>query len=125
MFWNVSGWSLVQTPCKNPDKEAIDIISTMDVTILSDKILAPILGIHDLRRDKRIEFVGGIRGLRELQFRVDRGDAALAFVLFPIRVEEIRKIADHNLLMPPKVTWFEPKLGSGLFVHDLQDEQES
>ncbi|MEO0894879.1 MAG: DUF1015 family protein [Bacteroidota bacterium] len=94
-----------------------DPIETLDVTVLSKQVLEPILGIVDLRRDARIEFVGGIRGLGELERRVDNGEMAAAFALYPVSMQQLIDIADNDLLMPPKVTWFEPKLRSGLFVY--------
>ncbi len=98
-----------------------DPIGILDVTILSEQILKPLLGIHDLRTDKRIEFVGGIRGLEELERRVDSGEMAVAFAMYPVSMNQLMDIADNNLIMPPKVTWFEPKLRSGLVVHSLED----
>ena len=92
----------------------------MDVTYLSDEVLEPILGITDLRKDLRIDFVGGIRGLSELEKRVDSGEMAVAFALFPVSMDELLAIADAGEIMPPKTTWFEPKLRSGLFIHDLE-----
>ena len=92
----------------------------LDVTLLSEKVLDPILGIQDLRKDTRIDFVGGIRGLSELERRVDSGDMAGAFALFPVSMTELLAIADAGEIMPPKTTWFEPKLRSGLFIHELQ-----
>lgn len=94
-----------------------DPIKTLDVTVLSEHVLEPLLGIKDLRTDKRIDFIGGIRGLEELERRVDRGDAAVAFALYPVSMKQLMDIADAGLIMPPKVTWFEPKLRSGLVVH--------
>mgnify|MGYP005691249325 FL=1 len=92
----------------------------LDVTLLSRLVLEPILGIQDLRKDDRIDFVGGIRGLSELEKRVDSGEMALAFALYPVSMEELLAIADIGEIMPPKTTWFEPKLRSGLFIHDLE-----
>ena len=91
----------------------------LDVTLLSEKVLDPILGIQDLRKDTRIDFVGGIRGLSELERRVDSGEMAVAFALFPVSMAELLAIADAGEIMPPKTTWFEPKLRSGLFIHEL------
>ena len=91
----------------------------LDVTLLSEKVLDPILGILDLRKDTRIDFVGGIRGLGELERRVDSGEMAVAFALFPVSMAELLAIADAGEIMPPKTTWFEPKLRSGLFIHEL------
>lgn len=95
-----------------------DLIKNLDVSILQDHLLDPILNIKDPRRDERIEFVGGIRGLRELERRIQR-DMKIAFSMYPTSVEEIIKVADSNQVMPPKSTWFEPKLLSGLFIHKL------
>jgi len=96
-----------------------DPIGVLDVTILSEKVLAPILNIVDLRKDKRIEFVGGLRGLGELKKRVDSGEMKAAFALYPVTMKQLIDIADNGLIMPPKVTWFEPKLRSGLVIHEL------
>ena len=96
-----------------------DPISVLDVTILSEQVLEPLLGIEDLRTSQRIDFVGGIRGLEELQKRVDSGEMAVAFALFPVSMKQLIDIADTGNIMPPKTTWFEPKLRSGLVVHKL------
>ncbi|MDE6301612.1 MAG: DUF1015 family protein [Muribaculaceae bacterium] len=96
-----------------------DPIDVLDVTISSKYILDQILGITDLRSDKRIDFVGGIRGLEELKRRVDSGEMAMALALFPVSMEQLIKIADTGNIMPPKTTWFEPKLRSGLVIHKL------
>lgn len=96
-----------------------DPIGVLDVTISSDLILRDILGIHDLRSDKRIDFVGGIRGLGELKKRVDSGEMALALALYPVSMKQLMDIADTGNIMPPKTTWFEPKLRSGLIIHKL------
>lgn len=98
-----------------------DPIAVLDVTILFEQILKPVLNIRDLRTDKRIDFVGGIRGLEELEKRVDTGEMAVAFALYPVSMEQLMVIADNGLIMPPKVTWFEPKLRSGLVVHSLKN----
>lgn len=98
-----------------------DPIGVLDVTILSTLILDEILGIKDLRTDKRIDFVGGIRGLEELEKRVDSGEMAVAFALYPVTMKQLMDIADTGNIMPPKTTWFEPKLRSGLVVHTLDD----
>lgn len=97
-----------------------DPIGVLDVTILSDQILKPLLNIHDLRTDKRIDFVGGMRGLAELQKRVDSGEMKVAFALYPVTMKQLMDIADSGNIMPPKTTWFEPKLRSGLVVHSLE-----
>lgn len=96
-----------------------DPILSLDVSILQEKVLHPILGIGDIRTDKRIDFIGGIRGLGELESRVDSGEMKLAFSMYPTSVPQMMNIADHGLIMPPKSTWFEPKLRSGLFIHPL------
>lgn len=94
-----------------------DPIGVLDVTILSNYLLDPILGIKDQRTDKRIDFVGGIRGLGELQKRVDSGEMQIAIALYPVSIQQLINIADSGNVMPPKSTWFEPKLRSGLVVH--------
>ena len=96
-----------------------DPIGVLDVTISSNLILDKILGIKDLRSDKRIDFVGGIRGLGELKRRVDSGEMKMALALYPVTMQQIIDIADSGNIMPPKTTWFEPKLRSGLVVHEL------
>jgi len=98
-----------------------DPIGVLDVTILTKEVLDPILGIQDLRRSKRIDFVGGIRGLNELSKKVDSGEMAVAFALYPVSMQQLIAIADSGNIMPPKTTWFEPKLRSGLVVHTLDD----
>ena len=90
----------------------------LDVSLLQDHLLAPVLGIGDPRTDKRIEFIGGIRGTKELERRVDT-DMAVAFSMYPTSMAELLSVADAGLLMPPKSTWFEPKLRSGLFIHRI------
>ena len=97
-----------------------DPIGVLDVTISSDLILRDIIGITDLRSDKRIDFVGGIRGLGELKQRVDSGEMAFALALYPVSMEQLMNIADTGNIMPPKTTWFEPKLRSGLVIHSLE-----
>lgn len=97
-----------------------DPIGVLDVTILSDQILEPLLNIKDLRTDKRIEFVGGLRGLGELEKRVNSGEMKVAFALYPVTMKQLIDIADTGNIMPPKTTWFEPKLRSGLVLHSLQ-----
>ena len=98
-----------------------DPIGKLDVTVSSDLILRDILGIHDLRSDKRIDFVGGIRGLGELKRRVDSGEMKVALALYPVTMDQLMDIADTGNIMPPKTTWFEPKLRSGLIIHKLED----
>jgi len=96
-----------------------DPVAGLDASLLSEHLLGPVLDIHDLRRDKRIEFVGGIRGLSELERRVDSGEMAVAFSLLPTRMEDVMAVADAGEVMPPKSTWFEPKLADGLISHVL------
>ena len=96
-----------------------DPVGSLDVTILADQVLTPILDIQDLRRSKRIDFVGGIRGLEELTRRVDSGEMMVAFALYPVSMKQLISIADSGNIMPPKTTWFEPKLRSGLVIHLL------
>ena len=97
-----------------------DPIEVLDVTISSNLILDKILGIKDLRSSKRIDFVGGIRGLGELKQRVDNGEMKMALALYPVTMQQIIDIADSGNIMPPKTTWFEPKLRSGLVIHSLE-----
>ena len=96
-----------------------DPIASLDVSLLQDRVLSPILGIGDPRTDKRIDFVGGIRGTEELERRVRSGEMAIAFSLFPTTLDQLMAVSDAGHVMPPKSTWFEPKLRSGLFVHEL------
>ncbi len=98
-----------------------DPIGVLDVTVLSKQILEPILGIQDLRTDKRIDFVGGLRGLGELERRVNSGEMKVAFALYPVTMKQLIDISDSGKIMPPKTTWFEPKLRSGLILHSLED----
>ena len=106
-------WRLTAKPGTVPaDPEA-----ALDVSILQGSVLGPLLGIQDVRRDPRIDFVGGIRGTGELQSRVDRGEAKAAFAMWPTSMQELLAISDAGQIMPPKSTWFEPKLRSGLFLH--------
>jgi uncharacterized protein (DUF1015 family) len=104
------------------DPEGIDRsdpIASLDVSLLQDRVLSPILGIGDPRTDKRIDFVGGIRGTAELERRVSSGEMAIAFSLHPTTLDQLMAVSDAGHVMPPKSTWFEPKLRSGLFVHEL------
>jgi uncharacterized protein (DUF1015 family) len=96
-----------------------DPVASLDVSLLQDRLLAPLLAIGDPRTDKRIDFVGGVRGLAELERRVQSGQAAVAFALHPTRMEQLMAVADAGKLMPPKSTWFEPKLADGLLSHVL------
>ena len=109
-------YSLTARPGTYDDNDPIGVL---DVTISSDLILRDIIGITDLRSDKRIDFVGGIRGLEELKHRVDSGEMAFALALYPVSMEQLMNIADTGNIMPPKTTWFEPKLRSGLVIHSL------
>jgi len=109
-------YSLTAKPGTYDDKDPIGVL---DVTVSSDKILRDILGITDLRSDKRIDFVGGIRGLEELKRRVDSGEMKMALALYPVTMDQLINIADTGNIMPPKTTWFEPKLRSGLIIHKL------
>lgn len=106
----------------SPKKETFDPndpIENLDVSILQSNLLAPVLGIDDPRINQRIKFVGGIRGMAELEKLVDKEGYAVAFSLYPVTLEQIMKVADSGMIMPPKSTWFEPKLRSGIFVHSL------
>jgi len=116
MYLEGEWYSLTARPGNYNDADPIGVL---DVTILSNLILDPILDIKDLRTSKRIDFVGGIRGLKELKRRVDNGDNKVAFALFPVSMKQLIDIADTGNIMPPKTTWFEPKLRSGLVVHTL------
>jgi uncharacterized protein (DUF1015 family) len=116
MYLNGKWYSLT---AKEGTYDDSDPIGVLDVTILANQILSPVLDIQDLRRSKRIDFVGGIRGLGELKKRVDSGDMKVAFALFPVSMKQLITIADSGNIMPPKTTWFEPKLRSGLVIHLL------
>ncbi len=98
-----------------------DPIGVLDVTVLSNLVLNELLGIEDLRTSKRIDFVGGIRGLEELQRRVDNGEMKAAFALYPVSMQQLINIADTGNIMPPKTTWFEPKLRSGVVIHSFEE----
>lgn len=116
MYMNKSWYSLTAKYGTFNNDDPIDVL---DVTILYKQILLPILNIIDLRTEKRIDFVGGIRGLNELKKRVDNGEMEVAFALYPVTMSQIMNIADSGEIMPPKTTWFEPKLRSGLIIHSL------
>ena len=116
MYFEGVWYSLTAKPGRYDDKDPIGVL---DVTILSNLVLDKILGIKDLRTDKRIDFVGGIRGLGELKRRVDSGEMRVAFALYPVSMQQLTTIADTGNIMPPKTTWFEPKLRSGLTIHTL------
>jgi len=112
-------WMLLEA--KEGTYDAADPVAQLDVSILQNNLLQPILGIGDPRTDKRIDFVGGIRGLKALSDRVDDGSMAVAFSMYPTTMEDLMDIADAGAIMPPKSTWFEPKLRSGLFIHKLSE----
>jgi uncharacterized protein (DUF1015 family) len=116
MYLGGKWYSLTAKPETYDDN---DPTGSLDVTILTNQILTPVLDIQDLRRSKRIDFVGGIRGLGELEKRVESGDMKVAFALFPVSMKQLIAIADSGNIMPPKTTWFEPKLRSGLVIHLL------
>ncbi|MEE9211075.1 MAG: hypothetical protein V3U29_00305, partial [Phycisphaeraceae bacterium] len=97
-----------------------DPVRSLDASVCQDNLLGPILGIKDLRTDERIDFVGGIRGTKELEKRC-RHDMRVAFALYPVTVAQLMAISDHHAIMPPKSTWFEPKLRSGVVVRSLKD----
>ena len=112
-------WYLLKAKDDSFNKE--DAVESLDVAILQNNLLAPILGIENPRTDKRVDFVGGIRGTGELERLVDGGDFKLAISMYPTTIEQLFKVADSGNVMPPKSTWFEPKLESGLVVHSLED----
>lgn len=116
MYLGGKWYSMETKPGRYDDNDPIGVL---DVTILSNLVLDKILGIKDLRTDKRIDFVGGIRGLGELSRRVDSGEMKVAFALYPVSMKQLTDIADSGDIMPPKTTWFEPKLRSGLAIHKL------
>lgn len=99
--------------------QPVGTVASLDVSVLQDRLLDPILGIKDVRTDKRIDFIGGLRGTRELERLVDEGKAAVAFSLYPTTVAELLMVSDANEIMPPKSTWFEPKLRDGLLIHTI------
>jgi uncharacterized protein (DUF1015 family) len=117
LYMNRTWYALEAKPATYNDN---DPIGSLDVTVLSTVVLDPLLAIKDLRQSKRIDFVGGIRGLGELQKRVDSGEMAAAFALYPVSMGQLMGIADSGNIMPPKTTWFEPKLRSGLVLHRLE-----
>jgi uncharacterized protein (DUF1015 family) len=110
-----SVWYLLEVKNEYKSDNPVD---GLDVAILQNNILSPVLGIEDPKTDKRIDFVGGIRGIGELERRV-KTDSKVAFAMYPTSIHELFDVADANLLMPPKSTWFEPKLRSGLFIHTI------
>ena len=99
------------------EDSTLDPVNRLDISRLQNEILDPILGINDPRTSDRIDFIGGIRGTEELVKRVEKGDGPVAFSMFPVTIEQLMDIADAGATMPPKSTWFEPKLISGLFIH--------
>ena len=112
-------WVLLEAKAGSFDES--DPVARLDVSILQNNLLSPVLGIGDPRTDKRIDFVGGIRGLQTLADRVDSGSMAVAFSMYPTTMDDLMDIADAGAIMPPKSTWFEPKLRSGLFIHKLSE----
>ncbi|MDE5962502.1 MAG: DUF1015 family protein, partial [Alistipes sp.] len=119
MYFDGRWWSLTAKPNTYDDHDPIGVL---DVTVLSERVLSPVLGITDLRTSKRIDFVGGIRGLGELKRRVDNGEMQVAFALYPVSMQQLIDIADTGNIMPPKTTWFEPKLRSGVVIHSFAEE---
>lgn len=109
-------WYLLKV---RPETESSDVVDNLDVSLLQNYILSPIFGIKDPKTDPDIQFVGGIRGLGELVKIVDEEEGAVAFAMYPTSMEELLAVADEGRLMPPKSTWFEPKLRSGLFIHEF------
>ena len=116
MYLDGKWYRLAIQPTRVPEA---DPVARLDVSLLADHLIAPILGISDPRRDDRIDFVGGIRGLQELSRRVDSGEMAVAFSLYPTGLDDLMAVADIGKVMPPKSTWFEPKLADGLISHML------
>ncbi len=110
-------WYLLEV---KPEYQSNDPVEGLDVAVLQNHVLAPILGIQDPKTDQRIDFVGGIRGMEELERRV-KTDSKVAFAMYPTSIHELFCVADANMLMPPKSTWFEPKLRSGLFIHAIHE----
>ena len=119
MYLDGEWYSLTAKPGTYDDNDPIGVL---DVTVLSNLVLDRILGIKDLRTSKRIDFVGGIRGLGELKSRVDSGEMKVAFALYPVSMKQLIDIADTGNIMPPKTTWFEPKLRSGVVIHSFDDK---
>ena len=111
-------WWILQAPELGP-REAADPVLSLDASRLQELVLGPVLGIADPRTDERVSFVGGIRGTGELERQVDEGGWSAAFSLRPTSIDELLAVADAGRLMPPKSTWFEPKLRSGLFIHRI------
>ena len=109
-------WHLLSPKFEISKDNAVD---GLDVSVLQDSLLGPVLGIHDPRLDERIDFIGGIHGLEGLEAYCRQKKWAVAFAMYPTSIEELFDVADQHLLMPPKSTWFEPKLRSGLFIHEI------
>jgi uncharacterized protein (DUF1015 family) len=122
-FYLGGRWYQLTLPPDSIDRR--DPIRSLDAALLEERVLGPILDIGDIRTDKRIDFVGGIRGTAELERRVNSGAMALAIALYPVTVEQLMTVSDAGAIMPPKTTWFEPKLRSGLFVHTLESPSAS
>ena len=118
MYIDGEWYSMTAKPGTYDDNDPIGVL---DVTVLSNLVLDKVLGITDLRTSKRIDFVGGIRGLGELQKRVDNGEMKVAFALYPVSMQQLIDIADTGNIMPPKTTWFEPKLRSGVVIHSFDE----
>lgn len=118
MYLDGRWWSLTAKPGTYDDNDPIGVL---DVTVLSNLVLDKVLDIKDLRTSKRVDFVGGIRGLGELKRRVDSGEMAAAFALYPVSMQQLINIADTGNIMPPKTTWFEPKLRSGVVIHSFEE----
>jgi len=112
-----SQWYGLSLPANAPKPEGV--VASLDVALLQDRLLDPILGIKDVRTDKRIDFVGGLRGTKELERLVDEGKAAVAFSLYATSVSDLLRVSDAGEIMPPKSTWFEPKLRDGLLIHTI------
>ncbi len=118
MYLDGRWYSLTAKPGTYDDNDPIGVL---DVTVLSNLVLDKLLDIKDLRTSKRIDFVGGIRGLEELKRRVDSGEMKAAFALYPVSMQQLINIADTGNIMPPKTTWFEPKLRSGVVIHSFEE----
>jgi uncharacterized protein (DUF1015 family) len=114
----VAGHWYTLSPFHPPDPG--DAIRSLDVSVLQEQLLEPILGIGDVRTDRRIDFVGGARGTEALERHVDSGRSAAAFSLFPVSVADLMAVSDAGAIMPPKSTWFEPKLRDGLLIHEIR-----